>query len=137
MTATVASQPTIDYGHVEVLPVHFDDLDPMGMVHNARYAVLIERALATFWGHHGHTFRDGLPTTPDAFNVVKEFSISYRAPIRGIGDVVVHFWLERMDRSCGVYNFCLLLRRYDCLRRGSPGGDQARPEDAAPVAVDT
>ena len=42
MTATVASQPTIDYGHVEVLPVHFDDLDPMGMVHNARYAVLIE-----------------------------------------------------------------------------------------------
>jgi YbgC/YbaW family acyl-CoA thioester hydrolase len=108
MTATVASQPTIDYGHVEVLPVHFDDLDPMGVVHNARYAVLIERALATFWRRHGHTFRDGRPTTPDAFNVVKEFSISYRAAIHGPGDVVVHFWLERMGRSCAVYNFCLL-----------------------------
>ncbi len=27
MTTTVTSQPKIDYTHVEVLPVHFDDLD--------------------------------------------------------------------------------------------------------------
>jgi hypothetical protein len=45
--SAAATQPTIDYGHVELLPVHFDDLDPMGMVHNSRYALLIERALAT------------------------------------------------------------------------------------------
>ena len=88
--------------------MHFDDLDPMGMIHNARYALLIERALATFWKLHGHTFRDGRPTTADAFNVVKEFTISYRAPIRGPGDVVVHFWLEHMGTSCAVYTFCLL-----------------------------
>ena len=108
MTAAAATAPTIGYGHVELLPVHFDDLDSMGMIHNARYALLIERALATFWRHHGHTFRDGRPTTADAFNVVKEFSISYRAPIRGPGDVVVHFWLEHMGTSCAVYTFCLL-----------------------------
>jgi acyl-CoA thioester hydrolase len=135
--SAAATQPTIDYGHVELLPVHFDDLDSMGMVHNSRYALLIERALATFWRHHGHTFRGGRPTTPDAFNVVKEFSIGYRAPIRGTGDVCVHFWLEHMGRSCGVYNFRLLSRRHDRLRRGSPGRDQARPADAAPIAVDT
>lgn len=81
---------------MELLPVQFDDLDPMGMVHNSRYALLIERALATFWRHHGHTFRGGRPTTADAFNVVKEFSIGYRAPIRGTGDVCVHFWLEHI-----------------------------------------
>ena len=108
MTAAVATALTIDYGHVELLPVHFDDLDPMGMIHNARYALLIERALATFWRHHGHTFSDGRPTTADAFNVVKEFTISYRAPIRGPGDVVVHFWLKHMGTSCAVYTFCLL-----------------------------
>lgn len=106
--SAAATQPTIDYGHVELLPVHFDDLDSMGMVHNSRYALLIERALATFWRHHGHTFRGGRPTTPDAFNVVKEFTIGYHAPIRGTGDVCVHFWLEHMGRSCGVYNFRLL-----------------------------
>jgi acyl-CoA thioester hydrolase len=108
MTAAIATALTVDYGHAELLPVHFDDLDPMGMIHNARYALLIERALATFWRHHGHTFSDGRPTTADAFNVVKEFTISYRAPIRGPGDVVVHFWLEHMGTSCAVYTFCLL-----------------------------
>jgi acyl-CoA thioester hydrolase len=109
MTAAVAvTERTTGYGQVALQPVHFDDLDPMGMVHNARYALLIERALATFWTRHGHTVHDGRPTTPDAFNVVKEFSIRYRAPIRGPGDVVVHFWLEHLGSSCGVYNFCLL-----------------------------
>jgi hypothetical protein len=33
MTAALATESTIDYGHVELLPVHFDDLDPIGMVH--------------------------------------------------------------------------------------------------------
>src|SRR5262245_45368569 len=109
MTAAVAAADlTTGYGQVAVQPVHFDDLDPLGMVHNARYALLIERALAAFWARHGHTFRDGRPITPDAFNVVKEFSISYRAPIRGTGDVLVHFWLEHLGSSCGVYNFRLL-----------------------------
>ncbi len=108
MTATFATEPTTQYGHVELVPVHFDDLDPIGMVHNARYALLMERALATFWRQHGHTFRDGQLTTPDAFNVVKEFSISYRAPIAGIGEVRVHFWLEHLGSSCAVYAYRLL-----------------------------
>src|SRR5262245_44151294 len=108
MTADAATELTRGYGQVAVQPVHFDDLDPMGMVHNARYALLIERALATFWTHHGHILRNGRPITADAFNVVKEFSISYRAPIRGTGDVFVHFWLEHLGSSCWVYNFRLL-----------------------------
>jgi Thioesterase superfamily len=80
MTAAIATDPTSEYGRVDLVLVHFDDLDPMGMVHNARYALLVERALATFWRQRGHTFRGGRPTTADAFNVVKEFSINYHAP---------------------------------------------------------
>lgn len=30
MTAAVATALTIDYGHAELLPVHFDDLDRWG-----------------------------------------------------------------------------------------------------------
>jgi acyl-CoA thioester hydrolase len=108
MTSASATEPTIEFGHVERVPVHFDDLDPMGMVHNARYALLIERALATFWRRHGHTFRDGRPTTPDAFNVVKEFSVTYRTPIRGTGEVGAHFWIEHLGSSCAVYAYRLL-----------------------------
>ena len=107
MTVACATELTIECGHVELVPVHFDDLDPNGMVHNARYALLIERALETFWSGHGHTFRDGRPTTPDAFNVVKEFSVSYRAPISGVGEVRVHFWLEHLGSSSAVYAYRL------------------------------
>ena len=74
----------------------------------ARYALLFERALATFWIQRGHTFREGWPTTPDAFNVVTEFSISHRAPITGIGEIRVHFWLEHMGTSRAVYAYRLL-----------------------------
>ena len=108
MTAAFATEPTIEYGQVELVPVHFDDLDPMGMVHNSRYALLVERALAGFWRRHGHTYHERRPTTPDTFNVVKEFRISHRAPISGIGEVRVHFWLEHLGKSCAVYAYRLL-----------------------------
>ena len=34
----------VEYGHITEVPVHFDDLDALGVLHNARYAVLVERA---------------------------------------------------------------------------------------------
>ena len=108
MTAALALDLTVDYGHLELLPVYFDDLDPMGVVHNARFALLIERALAAFWGRHGHPFVGVRPSTPDTFNVVKEFSISYRAPIRRTGAVAIHFWLEHLGQSSAVYGFRVL-----------------------------
>ena len=138
MTAAVSTELTIDYGHVELVPVHFDDLDPMGMVHNAWYALLIERALATFWRRHGHTFRDGRPTTPG--RIQRRQGVQHQLPrsdprarrrLRSL--------LARTHGSIlwGVQLPSSLLRRYDRLRRGSPGRDQARPKDAAPIAVDT
>ena len=102
MTATVHS------GHVELMPVHFDDLDAMGIVHNAKYAVLLERALSAYWSRHGFTFADGRPTRPDVFHAVAEYAISYKAPVRGTGSIQVHFWIERMGESSVVYAFRVL-----------------------------
>jgi acyl-CoA thioester hydrolase len=87
--------------------VHFDDLDPMGVLHNARYALLFERALTAFWAAHGHSFHNGRPTTADAFNVVKEATITYHQPVRGVGEVAVHLWLARLGTSSGDYRFRL------------------------------
>jgi len=103
MTAT-----TVDYGHIETVPVYFDDFDPMGVVHNSRYALLLERALTNYWGARGHAFEAGRPPTSDAFNVVREFSITYHTPIRDTGNVSVHFWLEQLGSSSGVYAFRVL-----------------------------
>jgi acyl-CoA thioester hydrolase len=96
---------SIEYGHAATVQVHFDDLDAMGIVHNSRYAVLLERALTGFWAERGHSFADGRGTTTDVFSAVREFAITYRRPINHTGDVVVHFWLDRLGDTSAVYGF--------------------------------
>ncbi|MEV4623400.1 thioesterase family protein [Asanoa sp. NPDC049573] len=95
----------LEYGHIERVRIHYDDLDAMGIVHNARYALLLERALTAYWEERGFSFADGRPTLPDSFHAVVEFTIGYRLPIRGTGDVAIHFWLDSFGRTSGVYGF--------------------------------
>ncbi|MFG1994105.1 acyl-CoA thioesterase [Actinoplanes sp. NPDC048988] len=96
---------TETYGDVVRLPVHFDDLDAMGVLHNSRYAVLVERAIVIWWQERGVAFTGGGPTTPDAFNVVREYAITFHRPITGTGEIAVYFWLDRMGRTSAEYGF--------------------------------
>jgi acyl-CoA thioester hydrolase len=98
----------VTQGHVEQMTIHFDDLDAMGIVHNARYAVLLERALSAYWSRHGFTFAGGVPSQPDVVNAVVEYSIRYLSPIRGTGEIGVHFWIEEFGTSSAVYRFRLI-----------------------------
>jgi acyl-CoA thioester hydrolase len=102
---TVTLTETVPYGDVVHLPVHFDDLDAMGVLHNARYAVLMERAMSLWWAERGVSFSGGRPSTPDAVNVVREYAITFHAPVRGTGEIGVHFWLESMGTSSADYRF--------------------------------
>jgi acyl-CoA thioester hydrolase len=95
----------VPYGDVVRLPVHFDDLDAMGVLHNSRYAVLVERAVVLWWTERGVSFSGGRPTTPDAFNVVREYAITFHLPVRGTGEIDVHFWVERLGTSSAEYRF--------------------------------
>ncbi|WP_433366628.1 acyl-CoA thioesterase [Actinoplanes sp. CA-142083] len=99
MTAAVA------YGHTTRVPVHFDDLDALGVLHNSRYAVMIERAMINWWAERGVSFADGRPTTPDAFNVVREYAITFHVPVRGTGEIAVHFWVESLGTTSADYRF--------------------------------
>ncbi|MEV4536821.1 thioesterase family protein [Asanoa sp. NPDC049518] len=94
-----------EYGHAERVRIHYDDLDSMGIVHNSRYSLLLERALTAYWEERGFGIVDGRPTAPDVFHAVAEFAIQYKAPIRGTGDVLIHFWLDAFGTSSGVYGF--------------------------------
>ncbi len=100
MTTAVQS-----HGAAVPQPVHFDDLDAMGVLHNSRYAVLVERAIVLWWSERGVSFSGGRPTTPDAFNVVRSYQITFHRPVRGTGAVVVRFWLERMGTTSADYAF--------------------------------
>ena len=102
MTTTAA-----ETGYMHLVEVHFDELDPMGLLHNSRYSLLFERALTAFWAGHGHSFVEGRPSTPDAFNVVRSASITYHRPVRGVGEVAVHIWLDHLGESSGDYWFQL------------------------------
>lgn len=92
-------------GHLEPIFVHFEDLDSMGMVHNTRYGLLVERALTLFWDRHGYSFRNGKLGHPDASVGVVEFSISYKAPIRGTGEVRVELVVDHVGDTSVVYAF--------------------------------
>jgi len=105
---TAEIQTTVAFGHVEPLPTHFDDLDLMGMVHNTRYPVLVERALNGFWTRQGFHFQNGVYSQPDAFLVVAEFQISYRSPIRGTSPIGVHLWVDKLGESSAAYGFRVL-----------------------------
>ncbi|SCL61745.1 acyl-CoA thioester hydrolase [Micromonospora citrea] len=105
MSHAIIEQPAVEFGHVEHVTVHFDDLDALGLLHNARYAVLLERALTPYWAERGISFSGGRQIAPDAFHAVREFSITYRAPITGTGPVAVHFWLEHFGTSSAEYAY--------------------------------
>jgi acyl-CoA thioester hydrolase len=89
----------------EVVPVHFEDLDAMGIVHNARYILLFERALSAFWARAGWVFSPGEAGFQEALFAVREFAITYEAPITRAGEVRVEFWLERLGTSSVIYGF--------------------------------
>lgn len=108
MTTTLISPAAVEYGTVQQVVVHFDDLDAVGMMHNARYAIVLERAISTYWAEHGYTYEAGAPSNSDMIAAVREFAITYHVPIRGTGPIDVHFWLEKMGASSAVYGFRFL-----------------------------
>lgn len=95
-------------GHTRPVQVHFDDLDAMGLLHNSRYALLVERAVTAFWVELGWHFDPNLSAFKDVSMAVREFKITYHVPIIGAGEPLVHFWMERMGRTSGVYGFRIL-----------------------------
>jgi acyl-CoA thioester hydrolase len=95
----------VNYGHIETTQIHFDDLDPMGIVHNARYALLLERALTNFWVERGWTPDTSTSAIPDVFMAVREFTVAYLAPIVGLAKVRVHFWIDQVGTTSAVYAF--------------------------------
>ena len=89
----------------ETVRIYFEDLDAMGVVHNGRYAVLFERALAAYWARAGWTYDPSQPRFAEVLFVVKELTITYHEPITRIGTVQVQLWLDHLGTTSVVYGF--------------------------------
>ncbi|MFF0773383.1 acyl-CoA thioesterase [Nonomuraea wenchangensis] len=98
----------IEDGVHEPVQVHFDDLDAMGLLHNSRYALLVERAIGAYWQRLGWAPDPAGSAFKDVFLAVREFKVTYHVPIAGPGEPLVHFWIERLGRTSGVYGFRVL-----------------------------
>ncbi|WP_405765909.1 acyl-CoA thioesterase [Streptomyces sp. NBC_01538] len=95
------------YGRLIPVTVHFDDLDSLGMLHNARYPLLVERAWNELWREYGLTFDGDWAAAGDFCNVVRELLISYEAPVDRPGAYAAHLWLERLGNTGLTYGFRL------------------------------
>jgi len=95
----------LTYGHTEPVQVYFDDLDAMGLLHNSRYTVLMERAMAGFWGPRGWSHDPARSKLKDVLLVVREVKVTYHVPITGTSAPLVHIWIDRIGRSSIVYGF--------------------------------
>ena len=92
-------------GFVWHASVFFDDLDAMGMLHNAAYVVLIERATSAFFEDRGWSWEKDPARNPDQHYVVREQSVRYIEPVLGPGEVVVEMWVSRLGRTSVSFGF--------------------------------
>ncbi|MEU3854141.1 thioesterase family protein [Streptomyces sp. NPDC029554] len=105
MTAEALTSPALSYGRLVPVTVHFDDLDALGLLHNARYPLMAERAWAELWQERGIRFEGDWEAAGDACNAVKELTITYEAPVTRPGPYAVHLWLERLGTTGLTYGF--------------------------------
>jgi EmrB/QacA subfamily drug resistance transporter len=85
--------------------IFFDDLEAMAMLHNARYAVHLERAIAAFYGTLGKHWLPDPTENPDQFHVVREATVEYLSPFRGVGPMIVEIWVVRLGSTSCQYGF--------------------------------
>ncbi|GAA3739513.1 acyl-CoA thioesterase [Streptomyces tremellae] len=106
-TATDSAQQAADpaFGALVPVEVHFDDLDSFGMLHNARYGVLTERAWISYWQGHGIAFDADWGQMEDGFNVVKEVRITFDRPITRPGRYAVRLRVEHLGTTSLTYGF--------------------------------
>jgi acyl-CoA thioester hydrolase len=89
-------------GHHQSVDVYFDDLDAFGMVHNAKYAVLHERAWQRFWMEYGHDIR-----SPDGRQITRVLTVDYYLPICAPDRVTVVLWVNRVGRTSADCGFAV------------------------------
>ena len=101
----MASADAVRTRFVHPSPVHFDELDAMAMLHNARYAVHVERATSALFAHLGWRWELDAARNPDQFHVVREVQVEFLSPFRGMGFLQVELWVERLGETSCVYGF--------------------------------
>ena len=90
--------------HETVFGVYFDDLDPFGILHNARYLLFMERAVGEFWRTLG---LDGFEDARQ-FHLVRSNHIEYHSPVEGVGQVRVRVAVTHLGTTSMKLGFRIM-----------------------------
>ncbi|MER7010859.1 hotdog domain-containing protein [Saccharopolyspora sp. NPDC000359] len=86
-------------------PVHFDELDPNGHLHNARFALHVERAQTAAFAAAGFDTAAVLDRHPDLHYVVRRFEIEFHSPVDEVGNLLVSLHLAKLGRTSATWTF--------------------------------
>jgi acyl-CoA thioester hydrolase len=86
-------------------PVFFDELDPNGNLHNARFAVHVERAQSALFERLGKGWTRLPDRDPDLRYAVRELHIEFLAPLQAPGALRVELTALRLGRTSATYGF--------------------------------
>jgi len=86
-------------------PVYFDELDLLGMLHNARYAAHVERATIHWFHEQGGEWDPEGRTNDDQFHAVRDFRIEFLAPLLRPGRMRIDLWVEKLGTTSCTYGF--------------------------------
>jgi acyl-CoA thioester hydrolase len=80
--------------------VWFDELDMVGVMHNARYAIHVERAMTSWY----HSVPDPDPT--DNVVVVRQYDIEFLRPFtQERGEILVECGLGKLGTTSAIFTF--------------------------------
>jgi acyl-CoA thioester hydrolase len=95
--------------HEAIHGVYFDDLDALQILHNARYLLLFERTIGSFWNRTmGWGGLLDETSNPDRYHLVRTNNLEYIRPVTGIGDVRVRIWIEKLGRTSLTFGLRIL-----------------------------
>ncbi|WP_170319559.1 acyl-CoA thioesterase [Polyangium spumosum] len=94
--------------HETLMGVYFDDLDAFQILHNARYILLFERTIGSFWKHLGWGGVLDAQKNPDQFHFVRANAVEYLRPVVGVRDVRVRVWVDKLGRTSLTFGFRIL-----------------------------
>ncbi len=95
--------------HEVIHGIYFDDLDAFQILHNARYVLLFERTIGSFWEQLGTPGPLGAMSDPDQYHLVRANHVDYLRPVSGtMGKVRVRVWIERLGTTSLTFGLRLL-----------------------------
>ncbi|TXH32723.1 MAG: acyl-CoA thioesterase, partial [Actinobacteria bacterium] len=85
--------------------VFFDEMDPLGVMHNSRFAVHVERAQTALFEHLGYGWTDLSQRHEGIVYVVRDMAMEFTAPVSSPGVMRVEVVALRLGRTSATWGY--------------------------------